>query len=85
VGETWICRRDVRIELPYDRLIAVTGNGIPYVRPEVVLLFKAKAMRAKDDGDFAAALPRLTPDQRDWLKDALMLVHPGHRWLADLR
>jgi hypothetical protein len=39
-------------------VIAHTNDGIPYARPEIVLLFKAKAARAKDD-DFAAVLPRL--------------------------
>ena len=81
----WVCRRDERIRLPYDELIARTGDGIPYARPEVVLLFKAKAARPQDDGDFAAVLPRLAPDRRRWLAEALDLVHPGHRWLAALR
>ena len=53
-------------------------------RPEVVLLFKAKHAREKDDGDFDAALPHLEPERRRWLADALELVHPGHRWLARL-
>ena len=34
-----------------------TDDGIPYVIPEVVLLFKAKARRAKDEADFQHALP----------------------------
>jgi hypothetical protein len=83
-GDTWICRRDARLRLPYAELIEHTGDGIPYGRPEVVLLYKAKHTRAKDDADFAAALPRLDPGRRRWLADALELVHPGHRWLGDL-
>jgi hypothetical protein len=83
-GDTWICRRDERIRLPYDQVVERTADGIPYGRPEVVLLFKAKHAREKDDADFAAALPRLEPERRRWLADALELVHPGHRWLARL-
>lgn len=83
-GETWICRRDERIRLPYDRLIARTADGIPYARPEVVLLFKAKAARPKDDADLTAVLPRLEPAARRWLVAALEMVHPGHRWLTAL-
>jgi Aminoglycoside-2''-adenylyltransferase len=83
-GNTWICRRDARIRLPYDRVVASTSDGLPYARPEIALLFKGKAPRPKDDDDFAAALPHLTPAARRWLATALALVYPDHRWLADL-
>jgi hypothetical protein len=79
-GDTWICRRDERIRLPYADIIRRTPDGIPYLTPEVVLLFKAKANREKDRADFAGALPLLTAAQRAWLDDALALVHPGHPW-----
>ena len=84
-GDTWICRRDERIRLPYDRVIERTADGIPYSRPEIVLFFKAKHAREKDDADFTAVLPRLEPARRRWLADALDLVHPDHRWLSELR
>ena len=60
-------------------------DGIPYGRPEIVLLFKARhSDRPKDEADFAAVLPRLGPARRRWLADALELVHPGHPWLERL-
>jgi hypothetical protein len=80
-GDVWICRRDERVRLRYDELIERTADGIPYARPEVVLLFKAKAARPKDDDDLAAGLPQLGPGRRRWLAEMLELVHPGHRWL----
>jgi hypothetical protein len=80
-GGTWICRRDPSIRRPYAEVFAETAGGIPYVRPEIVLLFKAKGLRDKDEADFAATLPLLDESQRRWLCDALALVHPGHRWL----
>ncbi len=83
-GETWICRRDESIRLPFDQLIEWSGEGIPYARPEIILLFKAKHARAKDDSDLAAALPLLTSERRRWLAGALELVHPGHRWLGEI-
>lgn len=83
-GDDWICRRDATIRLPYEEVIEHTRDGIPYGRPEIVLLYKAKHSRPKDDGDFAAALPWLSSEQRRWLKATLELVHPGHRWLAEL-
>ena len=84
-GNAWICRRDERIRLPYDDLIETTDEGLPYARPEVVLLFKAKRERPKDEADFAAVLPHLDAARRRWLAEALELVHPGHRWLTQLR
>jgi hypothetical protein len=84
-GDTWICRRDDSIRMPYERLIERTADGIPYQRPEVVLLFKAKHARRRDEGDLDAALPLLEPERRRWLADALERVHPGHRWLDRLR
>ena len=83
---TWICRRDERIRLPYGEVIARTDDGIPYGRPEIVLLFKAKHVeREKDRADFAAVLPRLDPDARERLAGWLDLVHPGHVWIEQLR
>jgi hypothetical protein len=84
-GPTWICRRDESIRLPYDELIARTDEGIPYLRPEVVLLFKAKARRPKDDDDLAAVLPSLGVRERTWLAAALARVHPQHPWLSDVQ
>jgi hypothetical protein len=83
-GDTWICRRDSRIRLPRARLVERTGDGIPYAAPEIALLFKAKAVRAKDEEDFASVLPLLESSRRRWLADALRLVHPGHPWLEAL-
>ena len=83
-GQTWICRRDNRIRLPYTEVIAHTAEGIPYGRPEVVLLFKARHARDKDEADFQAVLPRLDAAARERLAEWLELVHPGHRWIAEL-
>lgn len=80
----WICRRDSRIRLPYHRPIEHSASGIPYARPEVVLLFKAKVARPKDEEDFAAVLPHLDRGRRQWLAESLALVHPGHHWILEL-
>jgi hypothetical protein len=84
-GDTWICRRDPAIRLPYERVIERTADGIPYARPEIVLLFKAKHVEEpKNQADFAETLPRLDAGRREWLRAALQRVHPGHMWLAEL-
>ena len=84
-GDTWICRRDETIRLPYGQVIEHTADGIPYCRPEIALLFKAKhAHRDRDQADFESALPLLEPGRRRWLSAALERIHPGHPWLAHL-
>jgi hypothetical protein len=84
-GDTWICRREPAIRMPYATLIERTDDGIPYGRPEVVLLFKAKhAQEQKNQADFEATLPLLDSSRVEWLRDALQRVHPGHRWLEAL-
>ena len=84
-GDTWICRREPTIRMPYARLIEWTDDGIPYGRPEVVVLFKAKhSHQEKNRADFDDVVPRLDSERRAWLRDALERVHPSHEWLAEL-
>ncbi|KOV83255.1 hypothetical protein [Nocardia sp. NRRL S-836] len=80
-GGTWICRRDETLRLPYDVIIERTPDGIPYLVPELVLLFKAKATRPKDEQDFAGVLPLLGARRRAVLAGRLERLHPGHPWL----
>ena len=82
-GDMWIYRRDARIRLPLSELVW-RSEGIPYLVPEVQLLFKAKTLRKKDAQDFEDALPELADAQRAWLREALSLTAPGHPWLARL-
>ena len=80
--QKWLFRRDHRI----GRSLAaafVSGAGIPYLAPEIVLLYKSKGPAAKDDADLASALPHLSAEQRRWLEGALHLSAPGHPW-ADI-
>jgi hypothetical protein len=83
-GAVWVCRRDEQIRMPYTELIRHTHEGIPYLRPDVALLFKAKAAREKDADDFTAALPCLPAPERRNLRTWLAAVHPGHAWLERL-
>ena len=52
--------------------------------PELVLLFKAKHARPKDQADFNETVPHMTAAQRKTLAELLARVHPEHHWLADL-
>lgn len=81
----WVCRRDDRLRLPYEEVIERTTDGIPYARPEIALIFKAKhAHRERDRADLAAVLPRLDRRRRRWLAEWIERIHPGHQWLAEI-
>lgn len=83
-GDDWVYRRDGRIRLPLARAIRFNPDGIPYLAPEIVLLYKSKNPREHDEADFAAAVPRLDSNARTWLRESLALTAPGHPWLARL-
>lgn len=83
-GQTWICRHDPAIRLPYTEVIRHTADGIPYLAPELVLLFKAKHARPKDQSDFEAAVPELSRPQRARLAELIGHTYPDHRWLEEL-
>jgi hypothetical protein len=80
----WVCRRDENIVFAYDEIICHDGAGIPYLAPHLVLLFKAKAARDKDEADLAGVLPLLEPDRRAWLSATIERLYPGHKWLERL-
>jgi hypothetical protein len=83
-GQDWVFRRDPRVRRPLAEAIAFSPETIPYLAPEIVLLFKAKAPTEKDEADLAVALPILTRHQIEWLRNALEIVHPKHHWTARL-
>lgn len=84
IAGRWVCRRDTSITLPYEQVILRNQDGIPYVIPEVALLFKAKHLRDKDQTDFRNVLPAMDPTRRARLHKWLSQVHPGHPWIETL-
>lgn len=80
----WVFKRDPRIRRQLSEIGLESSGGIPYLRPEIQLLYKAKSPRPKDEVDFTAMLPMLTNEERSWLKSALSLAHGEHRWVAKL-
>lgn len=84
-GGQWVCRRDRRIRRPYAEAIALTPDGIPYLVPELALLFKAKLARPKDDDDLARTIPLLSDETRQWLSTAIAQVYgDAHQWITRL-
>ncbi len=83
--QTWVCRRDETITAPRAEIVDTTPDGIPFLRPEAVLFYKAKAARPKDEADLAACLPRMSETSRRWLADALARAHPDHPWVERVK
>jgi hypothetical protein len=83
-GDSWVFRRDPTITGPIAALGATTESGIPCLRSEIQLLYKAKAEPlAKDDADFKACAPFLEPAAREWLLSCLKKRFPsGHKWIS---
>ncbi len=78
----WIYRRDRSVRLPWDRAVRRTVDGIPYLAPEVQLLFKSRGLRAKDTADAEIVAPSLDVGRRRWLAGVLDPTHPWHALLA---
>lgn len=85
VGDRWVFRRDQLVSRPLGEVVVRTSEGLPYLAPEVQLLFKAKDPRPEDERDLEAALPLLTRERRRWLDQAISKSHPDHPWLLRLR
>lgn len=83
-GKDWIFRRDNRVTKPITKLFLTTNSGIRFLLPEVVLLYKSKNPRAKDEQDFEAAAKYLDVESREWLKNALSICYSEHHWLQGL-
>jgi aminoglycoside-2''-adenylyltransferase len=83
-GNDWIFRRNPEIRMPLARMGFYPLWGLPYLAPEIVLLFKAKHLEERDRIDFANALPLLNSDARRWLREAIEKTHPGHEWIKSL-
>jgi uncharacterized protein (DUF952 family) len=82
--DRWAFRRHPAVTRPLDQVGARSLDGVPFVRPEIALLYKAKAPRFKDERDFDRALPHLDAAARAWLASSLGQAHPGHPWRARL-
>ena len=85
-GDQWVFKRDPTIRGSLADIGRTTPDGIPYLAPEIQLLYKAKPETLeKDQLDFDAAAPLLANPARDWLLATLKKRFPqGHRWIGAL-
>jgi GrpB protein len=86
----WTYRRRPEVVRLMARAELRTTSGVPYLAPELVLLFKSKNTsankrpRPQDAADFERAEPCLDPERRAWLRWALTAVEPEHPWIKRL-
>nr|WP_054024938.1 hypothetical protein [Bacillus sp. FJAT-28004] len=83
-NDWWIYRRDSRIQREMQKTILITANGIPYLSPEITLLFKSKNPEPKDEKDFKNIVNYLDGEQKAWLQTSLKLVYTEHPWIESL-
>jgi hypothetical protein len=81
-NENWIYRRDPSVQLAWAVAVLRTADGVPYLAPEVQLLYKSKGLRPKDNVDASEVIPRLDARQREFLGRLLGPDHPWQRLLA---
>jgi hypothetical protein len=81
-AQTWIYRRDPQFRASRAWMTGTSAEGIAYLRPQGVLFYKARAPRPKDEADLAAALPKLEPEARAWLAEAIARFEPASPWRA---
>lgn len=77
--EEWIYRRNEAVRRPWEEAISLTDDGIPYLAPEIQLLFKSKDPKPKDDLDAETVFPMLEEGGRAFLDETL---DAGHAWRA---
>lgn len=77
----WRFRRDFTVSYPRNSVWSHTDTGIPYLNPEIVLLYKAKNTREKDHQDFLTIKKYLDDNKKKWLRNAIQSQEPDHKWL----
>jgi hypothetical protein len=88
MNDVWRYRREPAILRSREKISLKSEGGIPYLAPELVLLFKSRNTsnheRLKDQVDFEKALPLLELERRAWLYWALVATSPEHAWIPQL-
>jgi hypothetical protein len=83
-NDMWQYRRNPSIQKPLEEIGHISEDGIPYLRPEIQLLFKGggAAYREKDTCDLVSLLRAHSLTEKAWLIDALQTEFPGgHEWI----
>jgi hypothetical protein len=73
----WTYRRDETVTRPWHRAVLRTESGLPYLAPDLQLLFKAKDPRPVDHLDAEQVIEVLNLEERRFLAGHL---DPEHSW-----
>lgn len=73
--DRWIYRRDPAISRRWSEAVLTTADGVPFLAPELQLLFKSKSRRPKDDLDAETVIADLDGTRRGWLREHLDATH----------
>jgi hypothetical protein len=84
VAGEWRFRKQISIARPLSLACLLTESGIPYIAPEIALLYKSSHRRDEDEADFEVVRGALDEERKGWLKRALETYAPGHTWLGRL-
>lgn len=85
VDDVWVYRREPSVRRPLSTLTRMNTSGLPYLSPEVQLLYKSRWLRPRDQTDFEVVAPLLDTPACDWLVAALERCAPEHAWISALR
>jgi len=82
-GDRWVYRRSPTIGGSIADMGLTTDAGIPYLAPEIQLLYKSGTGQQKDLDDLTSVLPVLPRQGAEWLLCCLQEQYPtGHPWIA---
>lgn len=86
-GNKWVYKRDTQINMPISEIGLLTNDGLPYIKPEIQLLYKggSSVIREKDNKDLERLLPVLKKREIRWLYHSLRQQFNGkHPWLENI-
>ena len=79
----WVYRRDPSLRVPWSDAVLLTVEGIPYLAPELQLLFKSRDRRDKDEVDANEVIPSLESPRQGRLSRLLPVDHPWQGLVTD--
>ncbi|MGA9596700.1 MAG: amino acid transporter [Acidimicrobiia bacterium] len=81
--DEWVYRRYPAIRRPWSAAVLLSARNVPYLAPELQLLFKSKTARPKDHDDAEVVIPVLGRAARAFLEENLPAGHAWRRLLHD--